>query len=179
MTPDHLSACPQISVSRSFFCSTTKHMRTQRILDTSKKRNSQCSTDTWEQITVGLYHCGDKQCQRLVLHWFGSFGCSGKARLDDLHVVVASYRPSLKAQAVLDEKQSEELGGRLVVLQHMSHSWWPSLHLTVKSWNKWILKLGFSPQNTRYSTYIKTFHNNQFPAKRAICRKGHALSWIP
>lgn len=41
---------------------------------------------------------------------FRSLGCCGEARLNDLHRVVVSYRPALKALAAHAETQAEEMG---------------------------------------------------------------------
>lgn len=41
------------------------------------------------------------------LQRFGSFGCYGEVRLDDLHRVVVSYRPTLKAKARTETQAGE------------------------------------------------------------------------
>ncbi len=76
-----------------------------------------------------LFHnCGDKQCQWPASQEFGNFGCCGEARLNDLHRVVVSYRPALKARAGDAETQAEEMDSdtqavcTVVALQHMSDS---------------------------------------------------------
>lgn len=75
-----------------------------------------------KKITVILYyHCGYKHSQWLALQWFGSLGCCGEARLNDLHRVVVSYRPALKALAAHAETQAEEMGLEISARHTM---WW-------------------------------------------------------
>lgn len=114
--------CPQICKSCSIFCAT----QGSNIYNNPPYSNiwwhlhfkENCLWSVYstaqrheKKITVSQCHrCGDKQRQWLALQWFGSLGCCGEARLNDLHRVVVSYRPALKALAGHAETQAEEMG---------------------------------------------------------------------
>lgn len=102
---NHLSACPQICMSWSVFCATRKQSQTfiplrpenntwwHRNVLHAQKKNSVFTAhySTWRR--------NNNQSVWLALQCFGSFGCCWLARLNDLHRVVVSYRPALKALA--------------------------------------------------------------------------------